>query len=175
MASYTRIFQPDRPGNYYLETVSPDGQCVSGERSGVTVKEVFQPFSMVEELTCSLDFIGTWDTLFISHPYGCDSLVITYYRFNDELQEVIDTQLVCTVLDTGRVKTYDYQDNCPIRLITEKIYYDESEKALVMEHTVDNCQQLEPLLFKHMPPSKASENGQASMAPTMIFYHHWMR
>ena len=155
LAAKTRTFKPKGSGNYYLETVSPDGRCISRERSGVIVEEVYQPFSDTIVFICNLDSIGTSDTLFYPHSFGCDSLAITTYRFDEMITELVDTQYVCSVQDTGRTEGYEVIDGCPARVKTIKLFFEDMESAFVIGDTIDNCGQLEMITLRAKTPSNS--------------------
>ena len=155
LASQSSQFRVPGPGNYYLETISPTGQCISRERTGIRVEEIFQPFSEIEVFTCNMDSVGTSDTLLFPYPFGCDSMVITTYHFDGSVPEILDTQLVCNILDTGIVETFGFANNCPVKMVTNNIYFENSELAFIVEDTIINCELLETVTIEASTPTNS--------------------
>ena len=153
LAASTHRFSPNGPGNYYMETIDPNGTCTSQERVGVRVDEVFQPFSIEQVMVCNIDSIVSPDTVAFAGTLGCDSLAITVYRFAGEIQEFLDTQIVCSPLDTGTAIRYEAFEGCTARYITERVLGDFSETSLVVFDTIDNCMQMEMVDISAQVPS----------------------
>lgn len=82
LAQGVTSFIPPGPGTYFAEARNLASGCVSQQRLSITVLESTEPapFSIDMQPTCNPAVAGP-DTLFLSTPGGCDSLVITDYYF----------------------------------------------------------------------------------------------
>ena len=152
LAASTHRFFPAGPGNYYMETIIPNGNCTSQERTGVRVEEIFQPFSIREVPICNFEAIVPPDTVAFAGSQGCDSLAITIHRFEGQIQEFLDTQFVCSILDTGIAIRYETFEGCSAQMITENVLGDFSDISLVVLDTIDNCAQMEEVLLSAHTP-----------------------
>lgn len=152
IASFTHTYQPTQSGDFYAATVDRSGNCISRERSGIRLEEIPQKASESIIPTCNLEDLGPPSQTAFPTNDGCDSLVLVYRVFDEVIPEILDTQYVCSLSDTGRVAQYETVDGCTVLQITEHIFSETTEIPLILEDTMNNCQQSELINLSAQAP-----------------------
>ena len=175
LAEFTDIFHPDGPGQYFLQTVSRFGGCVSEQRTGVQLVMNQSQVTVITQSTCVVtDLIDRPSEVF-TDMNGCDSTVVFDMVMDIEVETREREEVVCDPQLAGITTEVLTEGGCSVFEIVDRVLEEFQGGDFILSTAEPVCDQSSVIDLDAILPESATNgiwrslDGAEIMEPDSAF------